>query len=203
MKNKLFIFDMDGVLVDACEWHRVALNESLREISNYEISLEEHYSIFNGIPTKVKLNMLKDKKLIEQEDIEKIENLKQLKTISIIENMCNIRKEKIDLLSVLKNKNYQLACYTNSIRKTALLMLEKTGIINFFDLIITNEDVKKPKPDPEGYIKIINHFNMDKKDVYIIEDSEKGYQAAKDSGANVIRVDNPDFVDLKLLELYI
>ena len=44
---KLVIFDLDGVLVDACEWHRVALNEALKEVCNYEISLEDHYGEFN------------------------------------------------------------------------------------------------------------------------------------------------------------
>ena len=51
--KKLIIFDLDGVLVDACEWHRVALNKALKEVSNYEISLQDHYSTFNGIPTRV------------------------------------------------------------------------------------------------------------------------------------------------------
>ena len=53
-KIKLVIFDLDGVLVDACEWHRAALNKALLEICDYEISQEDHYSVFNGIPTKVK-----------------------------------------------------------------------------------------------------------------------------------------------------
>ena len=49
---KLVIFDLDGVLVNACEWHRIALNKALKEICDYEISLEDHYCTFNDIPTK-------------------------------------------------------------------------------------------------------------------------------------------------------
>ena len=58
MRGKLVIFDLDGVLVDACEWHRIALNEALKKACDYEISLEDHYSTFNGIPTRVKLEKL-------------------------------------------------------------------------------------------------------------------------------------------------
>ena len=58
MSIKLVIFDLDGVLVDACEWHRAALNEALYEVCNYKISMDDHHSVFNGIPTKVKLQKL-------------------------------------------------------------------------------------------------------------------------------------------------
>jgi beta-phosphoglucomutase-like phosphatase (HAD superfamily) len=46
---KMIIFDLDGVLVDACEWHRLALNRALKEICGYEISLDDHHTIFNVI----------------------------------------------------------------------------------------------------------------------------------------------------------
>ena len=58
MNIKLVIFDMDGVLVDACEWHKDALNAALLELCNYKISEEEYYSVFNGLPTKTKLQKL-------------------------------------------------------------------------------------------------------------------------------------------------
>ena len=50
MDCKLVIFDLDGVLVDACEWHRQSLNDSLKEVCGYEIPLEEHNKIYNGLP---------------------------------------------------------------------------------------------------------------------------------------------------------
>ena len=198
--TKLFIFDMDGVLVDACEWHRLALNEALKEVSNYQIPLEEHYSTFNGIPTKVKLSLLEEKGIIKKEDKNRIENLKQEKTLEIISSFCEKRKEKIEMVTEIKNRGHKLACYTNSIRKTTELMLSKTGILNFFDLLVTNQDVNMPKPDPEGYNKIIKHFSIPKEKCFIIEDSPKGIEAAKKSGVNVVVVKNPDDVDINLLE---
>lgn len=190
---------MDGVLVDACEWHKDALNQALIEICNIFITDEEHYTKYNGLPTKIKLKKLVELNIIKEEDIEKIENLKQNKTINIINEKAFQRQEKIELLQYLKKNNYFIACYTNSIRNTAELMLEKTGILHLFDLLITNQDVKNPKPDSEGYDKIINFFNLTPQQTLIVEDSPKGLEAAIRTGSSVCMVKNPDEVTLKLL----
>lgn len=196
---KLIIFDMDGVLIDACEWHKDALNQSLMQVCNYSINEEDHQKIYNGLPTRVKLRKLCDLGILLENDIEKIENLKQINTINIINQKAFKRQEKIELLEYLKKNNYFIACYTNSIRNTAELMLEKTGILNLFDLILTNQDVTKSKPDPEGYNKVISFFNLTPKETIIIEDSPKGIEAATKTGSMVCVVKNPDEVSLDLL----
>ncbi len=200
---KLVIFDLDGVLVDACEWHRVALNKALLQICNYEISLDEHYKEYNGIPTKVKLQKLNDKGLIDKDKFDLIESLKQKFTIELIESLAPIREEKIELLNYLKEKEIKIACYTNSIRQTTELMLNKTGILNLFDLVITNQDVEKAKPDPQGYIKIMNLFNVKHSNTIIVEDSPKGFEAAYKSGAKVFKVNDQEQVNINLFRGYI
>ena len=199
---KLVTFDLDGVLVDACEWHRIALNESLKEICDYEISLEDHYKIFNGIPTKVKLNKLTEMGILEKEKHEQVYKLKQEKTVKIISENANLRQEKIDLINWLKEKQLHVACYTNSIRMTADLMLERTGILNLFELVVTNQDVENPKPHPEGYLKVLEHFKVEKSSMLIIEDSPKGIAAATASGCHIIQVRNPDDVCIELFNSY-
>lgn len=196
----LIIFDMDGVLVDACEWHRVALNDALKEVCNYEISIQDHYNIFNGIPTKVKLKKLSEMGIIEESLFEKIETIKQEKTIQAISKFAKLRKEKISLMKFLKEKNIKIACYTNSIRATTELMLEKTGILKYFDLLITNQDVIKAKPDPEGYLLCLKTLNISSKNTIIIEDSPKGIEAAEQTGCFLIKVKNPDEVNIELLK---
>jgi beta-phosphoglucomutase len=197
--NKLVIFDMDGVLVDACEWHRIALNEALKQVCDYEIPLEEHYKIFNGIPTKIKLQILSDRGIINKKYFDEVEQIKQKKTLEAIEKYAFLRKEKVDLMHFLKKNNIKIACYTNSIKITAEKMLKKTGILEYLDLLVTNQDVIKPKPDPEGYIFCFKKLNIDKINTYIVEDSEKGIQAAISSGCNLIKVKNQDEVTLELL----
>jgi len=203
MEVKMVIFDLDGVLVDACEWHYVALNEALDEIANYKISYAEHIKTFNGIPTRKKLKKLTELGYIRQEDHKKINNLKQEKTIQIIDKYATVSREKIELLSFLKKREIKVACYTNSIRKTANMMLERTGIVDFFDLILTNQDVCEPKPSPEGYLNIIEHFSIDKKNTIIVEDSPKGLEAAINSGCFVVKVKNPAEVNVKMIREFI
>lgn len=200
---KAIFFDMDGVLVDACEWHRIALNEALKSYTNYEISLEDHYKIYNGLPTKVKLSILEQKGIVKKQLFEKIEDLKQEKTLEIVEKNAKYRKEKVELLNFLKSKNIIIGCYTNSIRKTASLMLNKTGVLKLLDILVTNQDVKKSKPDPEGYLLCLNKYNLKPEEAIIVEDSEKGIQAAKSSGCLCIKVINQEEVNINLLKEYV
>ena len=79
-------------------------------------------------------------------------------------------------------------------------MLTKIGVIDLFDYILTNQDVNKSKPDPEGYEAIVQFFKFKKEDVIIVEDSPKGKQAAYASGCNVIEVENPSEVNIDLFK---
>ena len=199
---KLVIFDLDGVIVDACEWHRVALNKALKEVCDYEISLEDHYSIFNGIPTRVKLSKLSEMGIVEPEQHKKIYERKQQLTIDTIISLAPYRQEKVDLINYLRKKGCYIACYTNSIRETATLMLDKTGVLEHMDYLITNQDVEKAKPDPEGYNFLVEKFNLKKQKVLIIEDSPKGKQAAHASGCKVLEIENPNQVTIDKVKEY-
>jgi beta-phosphoglucomutase len=200
---KLVCFDLDGVLVDACDWHKEALNDALYDVCSYRIAPEEHERWYNGLPTKKKLEMLTSKGIVPADTHDKIFDLKQEKTIDRINKIPSYDQDKIYLLRFLKDKGVHLACVTNSIRKTANLMLEKTGIYDIFDLIVTNEDVAQPKPSPEGYIKALKHFNVDCINAMIVEDSDKGLTAANASGCLVLRVDNATQVNADNLRSYI
>ena len=199
MSKKLFIFDLDGVLVEACDWHRDALNEALMETCGFKLSQKEHKSTFNGIPTSKKLKILSERGRVPIEKHREINDLKQEKTIKIIEESAILRPEKIEMLMAIRNEGHIVACYTNSIRKTAMLMLEKTGIRRFFDYILTNQDVDKPKPNPEGYVYLMETFQINKDNTFIIEDSPKGLKAATASGANVIKVKDASEVNTKTI----
>ena len=205
MKNlKLVIFDLDGVLVDACEWHRVALNEALKTVCDYEISLDDHERIFNGIPTRTKLEKLTEMKKIPKSCHEEIYQIKQKKTIQIIKNKSKTRSEKVDMINHLKNdRGLIVCCFTNSIRETANLMLKTSGVFDFLDMIVTNQDVKNPKPDPEGYLKILSHFNISPNNAIIVEDSPKGIEAAILSGCKVLGVLGADQVTLEIFEEFL
>ena len=121
----------------------------------------------------------------------------------MINETASIRQEKIDILNHLKNKQIKTACYTNSIRQTTELMLNKTGILNLLDLIITNQDVEKSKPDPQGYLKIMNLFNINCCNTIIVEDSPKCFEAAYRYGAKVFKVNDQEQVNINLFRGFI
>lgn len=195
---KCILFDLDGVLVDACEIHRVSLNRALKEISNAEISEEEHHSIenpLNGLPTKKKLNVLLSQNRIKEQDVDLIFNLKQEYTIEEIKK--NLYKDniKIELHRHNRWNGLKNACVTNSIVKTAALMLECTGQLEYMEFIISNEAVRFPKPHSEGYIKAMIKLGFYPEECVIVEDSPNGLLAARGTGAHIWEVKDPKEVN--------
>lgn len=177
MDIKCVLFDLDGVLVDACDWHYEALNIALVLNKKLPITREDHEKTFNGLPTKIKLDLLG----ISSKEGEEINKQKQKHTIDIIRSCATIMPEKIELLSYLKDNGIKVACVTNSIRETTEAMLSATGQIHLFDIIITNEDVKRNKPNPDCYNYAIHILEVDPSKCLCVEDSPKGIQAAKSS----------------------
>ena len=197
--NKAVLFDLDGVLVDACDWHYEALNRALATVAGYEICRHDHESIYNGLPTRVKLHMLAKEGIIRESEFDEIENLKQEATLAVIEEVCVLDYSKISLMSSLKNRGYKIGCVTNSIQKTAKRMLKKSGVLPFMDCLISNQDVTNSKPHPEGYITAMVMLNSTPSNTIIVEDSEKGLQAARQTGARVVQVKNAKEVTRDLI----
>jgi HAD superfamily hydrolase (TIGR01509 family) len=188
---KLIIFDLDGVLVDTKEIHYDSLNESLGE--NYKINWNEHLSKYDGLKTNQKLDLLSNEKGLPTDTHKNIWETKQKITL---EKLCELKQSKqlIQTLSKLNNLGYKIACCSNSIRKTVLMVLSKLGIIEYFDYIVSNEDVKNSKPHPEMYWKTISQMGLLPEETLIIEDSPFGLLAASRSKSHVMRVTSPNDV---------
>jgi HAD superfamily hydrolase (TIGR01509 family) len=189
--TKLIIFDLDGVLVEAKEIHYKTLNKALAEVDKkYMITEKEHLSTYDGLKTNQKLEMLTKNKGLDPIHYEQIWNRKQDLTIDAISEL----KPNAHLILVfkrLRDMGYKLACCSNSIRRSVLVMLSKIGLIEYMDLIISNEDVKNSKPHPEMYWKAMSMMSVLPEECLIVEDSPHGLLAASRSRANVLRVDNP------------
>jgi HAD superfamily hydrolase (TIGR01509 family) len=200
--TKLIIFDLDGVLVEAKQIHFDTLNKALWEIAKsdkYVISEAEHLSTYDGLKTNQKLELLTQNKGLQRDTYEWVWNRKQQLTIEAISEL-QPDLQKIELFKELRNRGYKLACASNSIRRSVLVMLAKIGIIEYMDLIISNEDVKNSKPHPEMYWKAMSMMSVLPEETLIVEDSPHGLLAASRSRANVLRVDSPkDLVLSKII----
>ena len=185
---KFVIFDLDGVLVEAKEIHYEALNEALGE--KYMIIWDEHLSRYDGLKTSQKLEMLTKDKGLPVELYDEVWINKQRLTIDKLKNLPQ-SEQLIECMSSLTNDGYKIAVCSNSIRKTVLTVLSKLGIIEYVDLIISNEDVKNSKPHPEMYWKAISMMSFLPEQTLIVEDSPYGLLAASRSKSHVLRVKSP------------
>ncbi|MEQ2723010.1 HAD family phosphatase [Phascolarctobacterium faecium] len=187
-KIKAILFDMDGVLIDAKEWHYEALNEALR-LFGVEISRYDHLHTFDGLPTKVKLEMLGEQNFLPQELHSFINNVKQKNTVRMVNEKCHPMFHHEYALSRLSSEGYKIAVCSNSIRDTIVNMMSKAQLESYIDLIISNEDVTRAKPDPEMYITAIRRFGLNAEECLVVEDNPNGVKAGIDSGACVLRVE--------------
>ena len=181
------LFDLDGVLVDATEWHYDALNRALR-LFGFDITRYEHLSGYNGLPTRKKLQMLSVEKGLPTALHAMLSRLKQVYTRDEILTRCRPVFEKEYMLSRLRNEGYRLAVCSNSIRESLEMMVRQSGLDEYFEFLASNEDVSRPKPDPEIYTRAMARIGVTPDETLIVEDAPHGIEAARRSGAHVCQV---------------
>lgn len=190
---KAILFDMDGVLIEAKDWHYEALNMALLNFG-FNISRESHLSTFDGLPTRQKLKMLSQSYNLPEGLHEFINQLKQSYTLQISQSKCKPVFHHQYALSRLKNDGYKIAVCSNSVKQSVHSMMALSGLDKYIDIMISNEDVKKGKPDPEMYIDAMKYFKVKPSQSLILEDNDHGIQAAKASKAHLLEIGTPDDV---------
>ncbi|MHC4293097.1 MAG: HAD family hydrolase [Planctomycetota bacterium] len=191
------IFDFDGVITDTEILHLRSFNRVLEQF-NIEIALREYYKEYLGysdidcikaVSKNYQLNLDEGKiyELIHEksqifEEIAKSES-------KIIEGVT-------DFLKLLKENNVPMAICSGALLVEIELILEDADMRSYFDVIVSAEQVKKGKPDPEGFLltlKMLNktlHQIFKAEDCVVIEDSHWGLEAAETAGMQTIAVTN-------------
>jgi HAD superfamily hydrolase (TIGR01509 family) len=187
-KIKAVIFDMDGVLIDAKDWHYEALNKAL-SIFGLTISRHDHLITFDGLSTGQKLKMLSKTYVLPETLHSFINEMKQQYTMDITHQLCKPVFHHQYALAKLKENGYQLAVASNSIRNTVKVMMEKSALVEYLEFYLSNQDVSNGKPDPEIYNLAIQKLGLRPEECVIVEDNENGIKAAKASGAHVLKVE--------------
>jgi len=184
---KLILFDLDGVLVEAKNIHYESFN---RALGQYAITWEEHLSIYDGLKTNQKLDILHERKGLPKESFKRIWEDKQKYTLESLHKLNPSTQLQVCMDSLI-SQGYKIGVCSNSIRKTVLTVLSKFNIIDKFDLILSNEDVKNSKPHPEIYWKAISEIGVLHEETLIVEDSPYGLLAASRSNSHILRVNTP------------
>ncbi|MEY2630129.1 MAG: Beta-phosphoglucomutase [Bacteroidota bacterium] len=186
MTKKAFIFDLDGVIVDTAKYHFLAWQKLAQELG-IEFT-PEHNEELKGVSRVRSLDIILDLGNIEasQEDKNKWLTQKNEDYLSYLVDMdeSEILPGVLPVLEFIKEKNQLIAL--GSASKNARPILEKTGILPFFDAIVDGNDVSNAKPDPEVFLRAAQLLNVSNENAVVFEDSVAGIQAA--NTANMISV---------------
>ena len=184
---KAVIFDMDGVLIEAKDWHYEALNKALK-LFGHEINRYDHLVTYDGLPTMKKLEMLTVERGLPRSLHRFINDMKQQYTLDIVYANCKPTFNHQYALSNLKQRGYKLAVASNSVRDSVVTMMNKSALSEYLEFMLSNQDVEKAKPDPEIYTKAITDLGFTPSECLILEDNENGIKAARASGAHVLEI---------------
>ncbi|AXF84952.1 Phosphorylated carbohydrates phosphatase [Ephemeroptericola cinctiostellae] len=201
-KIKAVLFDMDGVLIEAKDWHYEALNNAL-QLFGMEISRYDHLITYDGLPTKKKLEMLTMERGLPIGLHNFINDMKQQYTMEIVYAQCKPRFYHEYALSKLQTEGYRMAVCSNSILNTIEIMMQKASLDKYLDFYVSNQDVTHGKPNPEMYNKAIAKMGLTPSECMIVEDNENGIKAARASGAHVMIVNAVEDVNYDNIQHHI
>jgi len=202
---KAVIFDFDGVLVDSEQIHHKAFNRVLAKF-HYQLSSREYYDRFLG---------LSDEELLRIVDKERHLSLSNQQFGQLLGEKANLFKEMAateagiiegvpKFLNMLSDGRIPMAICSGALLPEIETILESAGLRNYFEVIVSAEQVERGKPDPEGFLlalKLLNklvrrscggklHKSIKPEDCVVIEDSHWGLEAAKAAGMRAIAITN-------------
>ncbi len=194
---KAVIFDFDGVISDSEPSHFAAYNKVLADFG-IQIKKEEYYAEYLGFTDYELFETLKKKFKTDYErtPIERLVESKAVFFEKIIREADHLIEGIPELIEKLKSNNIKVAIYSGALPADIKIMLEDSGLADYFDVIVTADDVEKGKPDPEGYLLALKKLNgipdvlIAAKQCVVIEDSHWGIVAAKKAGMKVVAVTN-------------
>jgi HAD superfamily hydrolase (TIGR01509 family) len=186
-KIKHIVFDLDGVLVDSEPLHEAAWSEILR---GYGKAFEDNeFKQWVGGTDRARGEYLikKHNLPIHSEDLLWA---KRRMYLEIAQRQLKPFPRVKEGLIWLKERNFQMAVATSSFKQAVTVALTTTGLIDFFDIIVSADDVKRHKPHPDSYLKAVENLSISPQLSYAIEDSASGIKAAKTAGLFTIGVMN-------------
>lgn len=190
---KLVIFDVDGTLVDSETVYVKAALKNL-EVNHYNIPM----SAIMGI---IGQNRVAGRKLIESTQDDSFNYDKYIKDFEKIRNQIlenepyKLKKGALNILNYCKKHNIKMAIATSTARDKQTKVLTELGIIDYFDYMVFGDEINNSKPAPDIYLKVYEHYNIDKDEMIIYEDSKNGILSAHNAGIRVVYI--KDIVDVE------
>lgn len=194
---KGIIFDMDGVLIDAMQFHAEAMKSAIKEETNYEIDKKIVYQL-EGMPSdnlvkeifkKYNINKELDQGLIEKISERKKQLFKEIEDTHLIEGVR-------DLIEVLNECKCLKAIVTGAAKKEIELTIDKMIGLKNFDVVVSGEDVDVGKPNSAPFVVALQKMNIKPSDCIVVENAPLGVEAANKAGIRCILTLNNTPLDI-------
>lgn len=194
---KAVIFDFDGVLVDSELLHFEAFSHILSPLG-VEMSKQQYFDKYLGLSDEELVRTVnKEQKLTLSEN--QIEQLLQQKA-SVFKELAVSHASIIDgvpaFLQMLADNKIPMSVCSGALLQEIELILKGSGLRDYFEVLVSAEQVKKGKPDPEGFLLALKLLNkktnqkIEPRDCIVIEDSRWGLEAAQNAGMHPVAVTN-------------
>ena len=185
--NLGIIWDLDGVIVDSAPFHFEAWRE-FAALKGRVYTKEDFWKTFGMRNEDILLYIFEEK--LERGVLETWSDEKEERFRYLIRGSVETLPGVMTLVKALDMVGYQQAIASSTPLENIHLILKSLAILDFFDAIISGEDVPKGKPDPEAFLKAAKAMSLDPERCLVIEDAAVGIEAAKRAGMKSIGVTN-------------
>ena len=192
-----FIFDFDGLIVDT-EWSVYQSWVEIFDLYNAELPLDqwtaiigtsayEHFDPFDVLEQQIG-------KPVDRQQLRDERHSREMKLVVTQPVLPGVE----DYLKTAKSLDLGLAIASSSDRKWVRGNLARLGLLDFFDIVHTSDDVECTKPDPALYQMALHSLSLSPAEAIVLEDSPNGVTAAKSAGIFTVAVPNPLTAQLNL-----
>lgn len=190
------IFDLDGVLVDTAIYHYKAWKQLANELG-FDFTHEQNEQL-KGISRMDSLNKILEWGNIQLSDDRKIE-LADMKNAWYVQMISSMTKDEVlpGAINILESiRSTGLKCALGSASRNSSLILERTSLTNYFDVIVDGNSVSSSKPDPEVFLKGANLLGVNPSDCVVFEDGIAGVMAAISAGMKVVGIGRQEVLNM-------
>lgn len=186
---KAVIFDMDGLMIETEHLQSISYEEVIKEYGKKPIINENGIVHPVGITARSIWKLLKDKYSIK-EDVEILLSKKQKKYVEILKEQIIAKEGLLKLLKLLKAHKMKIAVASSSVLEHIELIVSELKIKQYFQALISGENLKKGKPHPDIFLKAAQYLDVKPSECLVLEDAEPGVMAGKRADMKVIAIPN-------------